>query len=503
MGRPKQTGMKTMMNTKTKTGSARCLLWIALAVMLSGCATTRHNIPPEVQETLFKEADQAMAAAKEAEARKWAPKTFQEAEASYNSAKKALVSGKSLNTIRKRLAEATGQFSRSKQIAENSAIVFKTVIDARADAQKANAEKHDSKNYLEGESALTKGIDLFESGDTVDAKKAAAEAETYFRNAELYAVKVRILGDAWRILENAEEMEIDDQAPNTLRLARKLAAESEQLIEADRYVTDKAEELAARSEYETAHAIYLFDRINDLKDRKVGYELILKEAEAPLEMIGEKLGIPLKFDEGLNPPTQTILDGVEKIQMESSKLAQEVITLENKLNQAKQEAAEAASEKPVEDDTPSETEKAEKEALIRETAAAVKSEFEPDQAMVFENEDENLVITLAGLTFSAGDSRIDPKYYPLLDRIARILSDVPYQKLIVQGHTDALGSFAKNLQLSYERALAVKAYFVDKKRAPHNKIETSGFGESLPVADNETREGRKKNRRIEIVVVLE
>ena len=68
------------------------------------------------------------------------------------------------------------------------------------------------------------------------------------------------------------------------------------------------------------------------------------------------------------------------------------------------------------------------------------------------------------------------------------------------GHTDSVGTDAYNQKLSERRAAAVKAYLVSKGIAA-NRVYTEGKGEKSPVADNKTKEGRAKNRRVEIEVV--
>ena len=68
------------------------------------------------------------------------------------------------------------------------------------------------------------------------------------------------------------------------------------------------------------------------------------------------------------------------------------------------------------------------------------------------------------------------------------------------GHTDSVGSDAYNQKLSVQRAEAVKAYLVSKG-IEKNRIYTEGKGEKQPIADNQTKEGRAKNRRVEIEVV--
>ena len=70
--------------------------------------------------------------------------------------------------------------------------------------------------------------------------------------------------------------------------------------------------------------------------------------------------------------------------------------------------------------------------------------------------------------------------------------------LEIQGHTDNVGAAAANLTLSRERAAAVKAALV-KAGIDEGRLTTSGFGDTQPVADNSTDEGRARNRRVELV----
>ena len=72
--------------------------------------------------------------------------------------------------------------------------------------------------------------------------------------------------------------------------------------------------------------------------------------------------------------------------------------------------------------------------------------------------------------------------------------------IIAVGHTDSVGTDAYNEKLSVQRSETVKAYLVSKG-VEKNRIYTEGKGESSPVADNKTKEGRAKNRRVEIEVV--
>lgn len=88
-----------------------------------------------------------------------------------------------------------------------------------------------------------------------------------------------------------------------------------------------------------------------------------------------------------------------------------------------------------------------------------------------------------------------------LDKLVKALTGVDTEVIVAVGHTDWIGSDAYNQKLSERRAKAVKAYLVSKG-VPAKKIFTEGKGEKQPIADNRTKEGRAKNRRVEVEVVV-
>ena len=100
------------------------------------------------------------------------------------------------------------------------------------------------------------------------------------------------------------------------------------------------------------------------------------------------------------------------------------------------------------------------------------------------------------LEFATGKWIIKAVSYPSLNKLATLLITKPNYHLKISGHTDAVGSEKSNQTLSVNRANAVKNYLV-KRGASKNKIEARGYGESQPIADNETEEGRQQNRRVE------
>jgi len=110
-------------------------------------------------------------------------------------------------------------------------------------------------------------------------------------------------------------------------------------------------------------------------------------------------------------------------------------------------------------------------------------------------------VTMAADThFDFDKAVIKPEGKARLDDLVGKLKAVNLEVVIAIGHTDSIGSKAYNQKLSVRRANAVKAYLVSKGIAA-NRIYTEGKGETQPIADNKTKEGRAKNRRVEIEVV--
>ncbi|RKX69963.1 hypothetical protein DRP53_06475, partial [candidate division WOR-3 bacterium] len=96
---------------------------------------------------------------------------------------------------------------------------------------------------------------------------------------------------------------------------------------------------------------------------------------------------------------------------------------------------------------------------------------------------------------------IKPESYPILDEAAAILTSHPEIRVEIQGHTDSIGSDAYNLKLSNLRANAVRTYLIERHGIDPSRLVARGYGESRPIADNRTKEGRAQNRRVDFVIL--
>jgi outer membrane protein OmpA-like peptidoglycan-associated protein len=108
-------------------------------------------------------------------------------------------------------------------------------------------------------------------------------------------------------------------------------------------------------------------------------------------------------------------------------------------------------------------------------------------------------VATQGILFAIDSDRLRPESTPTLDEIGRMLQDHPQLRLSIEGHTDSDGEDAYNLELSERRAAAVRAFITAEYDIDGSRLETAGFGESRPVADNTSPEGMQQNRRVERV----
>lgn len=126
----------------------------------------------------------------------------------------------------------------------------------------------------------------------------------------------------------------------------------------------------------------------------------------------------------------------------------------------------------------------------------VKSEFKDATRT-----DEGVRFTLSSdVLFPTNSSYLTDRAKAELDKLSRLLNEDRSKMIRVDGHTDSTGEEGYNQWLSEKRAESVKKYLEDAG-IPASRISTEGYGQTVPVADNKTPEGRAKNRRVEVVIL--
>lgn len=113
--------------------------------------------------------------------------------------------------------------------------------------------------------------------------------------------------------------------------------------------------------------------------------------------------------------------------------------------------------------------------------------------------DRGLVITLGDVLFSVNKAELSPGGMRNVRKLADFLNRYPQRKVLIEGHTDSTGSHSINQPLSERRADAVRTALIDMG-VGSDRIETRGYADAYPVANNRTAAGRQLNRRVEIIL---
>ncbi len=108
-------------------------------------------------------------------------------------------------------------------------------------------------------------------------------------------------------------------------------------------------------------------------------------------------------------------------------------------------------------------------------------------------------VSTQGILFGVNSANIRPESTPTLEEIAEMLQEHPDLRIAIEGHTDSTGDEDRNLELSERRAFAVRDFLIETYGIEPGRLAAAGFGESRPVDENDTPEGRQNNRRVELV----
>jgi outer membrane protein OmpA-like peptidoglycan-associated protein len=123
-----------------------------------------------------------------------------------------------------------------------------------------------------------------------------------------------------------------------------------------------------------------------------------------------------------------------------------------------------------------------------------------DDRVSMQRQGNNIALVISGSSsFASNSARLRPEIHGVLNTIAQVLEEYRDTRIIISGHTDDGGEADYNQQLAERRARAVSRFFT-KSGVAAERIVILGYGESLPIADNTSAEGRAINRRIEILL---
>jgi outer membrane protein OmpA-like peptidoglycan-associated protein len=295
-------------------------------------------------------------------------------------------------------------------------------------------------------------------------------------------------------------MRVPRLAPNTFAKAQALLQEAEKELNENRYDTDLPRSLAQQANYEARHAVQLARAITAIRDADRSLEDIILSYEDPLVQIGAAADKVAQLDQGIEPVTAELVSYIESVREQAAQSAQDleygrarVAELEEEMRALDERLGGVSQERVAL------VQRIEAAARLREQFTMIETMFERDEARV-SREGDRMIVRLVGLAFQSGQADVNPNQRPLLEKVRRAVDVFPQSQVVIEGHTDAYGSDDANLALSRRRAEAVAAYLTGTLGVPQLRISAVGYGETQPIANNDTAQGRERNRRIDVII---
>jgi outer membrane protein OmpA-like peptidoglycan-associated protein len=478
-----------------KTYFARAVL-ITLALLAAGTGYAQD----ELRKTFFRDADAAKAAAESVDASLLAPRAWERGMDEYTAAESALERGRNIEYVRDNASDAVRYFREAEQKARLAQTKFAQVLKSRQAAANAEAPKRSPELWADAQRKFGDAIRYLERGDLKGASRREIEATGLYRDAELVAIKDQYLAETRRLLANADRARVGRYAPITLGKAKRLLADAERELNENRYDTDLPRSLARQANYEAKHALYLSEIVRKVRDKDLTAEQLVLQWEGSLRQVAGVADIQPDMETGPDKLTAQLVAYFDQLTSDKQALEQEkeeylvrIADMEEELRALDERLGGATAERAAL------IQRLEAQARVKEQFERVEKMFTSDEARVFRQGD-TVILRLVGLSFDSGASQIRPQNFDLLAKVEKAIDVFPRSELIIEGHTDSHGGDDLNQKLSQERAESVRQYMINAMRIPTYRLIATGYGETRPVASNETEAGRARNRRIDIVI---
>jgi outer membrane protein OmpA-like peptidoglycan-associated protein len=434
--------------------------------------------PSEAVAELMADVDQARADELDILSPTW----FQRAFESAVEANALLRDGAGLRDILEVTARGQAELAEARTYAGIAREEIKVAFDARAAAMSAGAPGLYEKEFEDVDADFLSLGRSIESGNTGDARRRSERVADTFRSLELRAIKEKTLGEARRLIAEAQDKNARKYAPRSLKDAQDTLAATDLFITRNPYSTEiqeRADDVLRKAQ----HIHVVIDQVRAWSELSVEDRILFVEGNIvaiQTTAIGPEAA---KRVQPLEKHFESAAEAVKAMRESQQFLNAELIERQAQL-----------------DELTRAQEKSEAQEAFAAKFERVRLMFNPDEAQVYRQGDR-LLIRLIGMNFAVGQAFIIPEHYPLLTKVQNAIRAFDTRRMIIEGHTDLTGSAAINRQLSYNRANAVAAYLINNGAIMSSDVSVVGFGPEKPIAPNNTAEGRRLNRRIDVILI--
>ena len=440
---------------------------IMIAVLFTGCADLRKAKLKSGSDPVkgIAEVSQKMTDAQKNQHDVLADEKYLKGTEYLKAAKQAFEQGDSTETVMEKASIAKAFFQDAKKIANARKSYARRILRARASALSAGVRKSDAliESMIKIDDDLKSETDQFSKNLSPED---FSEFQKKYLVLESKAVQFTELNSANQAINQAIEDDAEDLAPESLRTAS-LDYKTSMNIIAQSPRSPKIFNKSVNSSL--ASATFLFDVMNVIKGATGTPENIAVQIVKQKRALGELSSNVGKLQANLVSAKETLeekegklkrTEGVLKSQEEQLARASTQVRFQNAMDEARKVLSQ-------------------------------------DDALVYQ-QGKKLVFRLKRINFKSGTSTIPTSSKPLISKVDSIIKKLDAEKVVVQGHTDSVGSAKVNKKLSAKRATSVANYLFSLKGG--YKITFAGYGESAPIASNETSDGRATNRRVDLVI---
>lgn len=400
----------------------------------------------------------------------YAPKSYQKAADALKSAKEGRADNASNAKVLDRVAVARGWLNEVETRGPVSQKVLARASEAREYAIKAKANNTESKQFTALEKDFRELALEAEAGKMSSANKEADELARQYGDLETKAVLQTNLGYANINLTEAKDEGAPEYAPKSYQKALQSYDEAKIVVKSNIRTPAVYQDKVTQANKDANVALWV-----TRGSKKAGG----KEAEdVVLQSLNQRMLIREMSEEQIAAENAAERERLRLLAVQSSERKDHLATEANtqaKLNIAREHQ------------------------IAKERAATIQSKFGSNEAEVFEQGDK-VIIRLKGLNFASNKSEIPTSSFALLQKVKDSISEFGTASVVIEGHTDSVGTPQKNQVLSEKRAKAVQDYLVANKSVDQDKIKAIGYGFEKPIAPNKTANQRALNRRIDVVI---
>jgi len=459
---------------------------LLMTLMLMLCATSASAITIEEVESRMAEAEQFRAV-------EFSPGNYAEARQALEDAKNYLSNGNH-DKARSSLDESADYIARAMKTSQQLTTELPQLVESRDRMQMANPEHLRTDLVERAERDFSRVVESAEDGDMDKAKSQAKLAQSTIHAAQVVAAREQFSRPIAKGIAAARKVRARKYSPNALEIALSAKRDVERLIKDNPDAQVKMYAVSKRGEKSAERSMKIAALGDRLNKNPSEIETMVDSEEARFRLLGKYLGIDLS--QANDAEAQALL------------LQQAITDMESNYKQQLQDSDKVIEELNAklgtyEGDLASMNELRRKLQIKRDAEAKIKrltKLFNPDDVEILLTPDSDVILRMKSLNFRSGSAVIPPNTYSILDLATDSMLLFGDRAVRVEGHTDAVGANLFNQKLSERRAESVKLYLIEKIEG-QRVVQAVGFGEEKPIMNNETAQGREKNRRIDIVLL--